>query len=206
MGKARVDTGTLRSAGGQMVLDGLGWTWLEPGWSQSARRLIGQEVMASGCAMEGPSWMLGTISARKEWTDAGTGSPRRLWIPLKVFKNHGDVAFGHMVSGHGGDGMGLDLGILEVFSSLNDSVVLLRNITCWGGWDETWGSCRSLPALMILWFYEPSWSLVEPRCASLHPAVWSKHRASLEPACIKAGPRCTWLHRAVSAPEPLQFP
>jgi len=29
-----------------------------------------------------------------------------------------------MVSGHGGDGMGLDLGILEVFSILNDSVIL----------------------------------------------------------------------------------
>ena len=29
-----------------------------------------------------------------------------------------------MVSGHGGDGLGLDLVILEVFSSLNDPIIL----------------------------------------------------------------------------------
>ena len=41
---------------------------------------------------------------------------------LEVFRNHGDVAHGDMVSGHGGDGVGL--GILEVFSNLHDSVIL----------------------------------------------------------------------------------
>ena len=43
---------------------------------------------------------------------------------LKVFKEHGDVALRDIVSGHGGDGLGLDLMILEVFSSLNNSVIL----------------------------------------------------------------------------------
>ena len=46
-------------------------------------------------------------------------------LTLEVFRNHGDVALRDMVSGHGGDGMGLDLGVLEVFSNLNDSVILL---------------------------------------------------------------------------------
>ena len=39
-------------------------------------------------------------------------------------KNRGDVALGDMVSGHGGDGLGLNLVILEVFSKLNDAKVL----------------------------------------------------------------------------------
>ena len=42
----------------------------------------------------------------------------------EVFQNHGDVALGDMVSGHVGDGLQLDLGISEVFSNLNDSVIL----------------------------------------------------------------------------------
>ena len=46
-------------------------------------------------------------------------------MTLEVFRNHGDVALRDMVSGHGGDGMGLDLGVLEIFSNLNDSVILL---------------------------------------------------------------------------------
>ena len=36
--------------------------------------------------------------------------------PLEVFKNLGDMALRDVVSGHGGDGLGLDLVILEVFS------------------------------------------------------------------------------------------
>jgi len=40
----------------------------------------------------------------------------------RVFKNHGDVAQRDVGSGHNGDGLGLDLRILEVFSSLNDSM------------------------------------------------------------------------------------
>ena len=40
--------------------------------------------------------------------------------PLEVFQSCGDVAMRHKVSG--GEG-GLSLGILEVFSNLNDSTI-----------------------------------------------------------------------------------
>lgn len=39
-------------------------------------------------------------------------------------KNHGEVALRNVISGHGGDGLGLNLGILELISHLNDSVIL----------------------------------------------------------------------------------
>jgi len=44
--------------------------------------------------------------------------------PLGVFKDCGDVALRSMVRGHGENGLGLELGILEVFSNLNDLVIL----------------------------------------------------------------------------------
>jgi len=43
---------------------------------------------------------------------------------LEVFENHGDVALRGMVSGHGGDGLGLGWGMVEVFSILNASMSL----------------------------------------------------------------------------------
>ena len=43
---------------------------------------------------------------------------------LELFKNHGDVALRNMVSGYGGNRLRLDLVILEVFSKLNESVIL----------------------------------------------------------------------------------
>ena len=44
-------------------------------------------------------------------------------LPLEmVLESHGDVALRSMVSGH--VGLGLDLGILEDFSNLNDSMIL----------------------------------------------------------------------------------
>ena len=49
-------------------------------------------------------------------------------LSLEVFKNHGDVALRDVVSGHGGDGLELNLDILQVFSNLNHPVVLQR----WG--------------------------------------------------------------------------
>ena len=42
---------------------------------------------------------------------------------LEVFKNCGDVALRFVVSGHGGDRLGLDWMILGVFSSLHDSMI-----------------------------------------------------------------------------------
>ena len=44
-------------------------------------------------------------------------------LPLEMLKNCRDVALRNMVSGHGGDGLGLDLGISVVFSSLDDSMI-----------------------------------------------------------------------------------
>lgn len=35
--------------------------------------------------------------------------------PLEVFQNCGDEALKDVISGHSGDGLGLDLGIVEVF-------------------------------------------------------------------------------------------
>jgi len=49
---------------------------------------------------------------------------RQLNSFLEVFQNHRDVALRVMARGNGGDELGLDWGILEVFSSLNDSVML----------------------------------------------------------------------------------
>ena len=43
-------------------------------------------------------------------------------MSLEVFKDHGDGALRDVVSGR--DGLGLDLGILGVFSNLNDSTIL----------------------------------------------------------------------------------
>lgn len=45
--------------------------------------------------------------------------------PCSQFKNHGDVALQDMVSGHGGDGLELGLGVLELFSNINDSMMKL---------------------------------------------------------------------------------
>ena len=52
--------------------------------------------------------------------------PREVVGPrsLEVFKTYGDVALRAIVSKYGGDELGLDLVILEVFSSLNNDVIL----------------------------------------------------------------------------------
>jgi len=46
---------------------------------------------------------------------------------MEVFKKRVDVALRNMVSRHSGDGLGLDLVILEVFFSLNVSMILQIN-------------------------------------------------------------------------------
>ena len=59
--------------------------------------------------------MLGKISSPKEWSSIGTAAQRVMESPsLEVFQNHG----------HGWGGLGLYLGILVVFSDLNDSMIL----------------------------------------------------------------------------------
>ena len=49
---------------------------------------------------------------------------------VEVFQNYGDVARRDVVSGHGGGGGGLvlDLVILEIFSSLNNTMILFRDM------------------------------------------------------------------------------
>ena len=42
---------------------------------------------------------------------------------LEAFKNHGDVTQRGVVSGCGGDGLGLHLGIFVAFFSLNDAMI-----------------------------------------------------------------------------------
>jgi len=73
-------------------------------------------------------------------------------LTLEVFQNHGDVAFGDVVSGHGGGAVGLDFGIVEVSSNRNDSVVLCRvQSVGMEGWDELelgLGILGSFPALI----------------------------------------------------------
>ena len=81
--------------------------------------------MALGCVRGGSGWVLGKISSPKEWSSIGTAAQRVMESPsLEVFQNHGDVALGDVVSGHGWGGLGLYLGILVVFSDLNDSMIL----------------------------------------------------------------------------------
>ena len=50
--------------------------------------------------------------------------PVSTFLSLEVFKNHGHVALREVVSGHGGGGLGMGLAISEVFSNLNDSMIL----------------------------------------------------------------------------------
>jgi len=41
-----------------------------------------------------------------------------------VLQNHGDVALRDVVRGNGGDGWPTGLGVLVIFSNLNDSMIL----------------------------------------------------------------------------------
>jgi len=41
--------------------------------------VIGQEVMALGCARKHSGWILATISPEKEWRGIETGCPGRWW-------------------------------------------------------------------------------------------------------------------------------
>jgi len=47
-------------------------------------------------------------------------------LSLEVFKNCGDVALRDTVIGYGGNGLGLGLMFLEVFSNLNDCMIHIR--------------------------------------------------------------------------------
>jgi len=60
--------------------------------------------------------------SQKEWLGTGTAAQGLVGsLSLEVFQNHGDVALRDVGSGHGDCAPGLDLGNLEVFSSLYDA-------------------------------------------------------------------------------------
>ena len=60
----------------------------------------------------------------------------------EMLKNCGDVALWDMISGHGGDGRGLDLMILVVFSNLNNSMILRKR-----NWPCAHKNCKSKASL-----------------------------------------------------------
>ena len=46
-------------------------------------------------------------------------------LSLEVFKSCGDVALRDVVSGHGGDGLRLDMVVLDILTTLHDSMILM---------------------------------------------------------------------------------
>ena len=69
--------------------------------------------MASSCAREGSGWVLGNTWSWKEQSGTGMDCPESMGsLSLEVSKNHGDVAL------RSGGGLGLDLGMLVVFSKI----------------------------------------------------------------------------------------
>ena len=63
-------------------------------------------LMASGCARDGSSWILGKSLFSERVVMQWHRLPREVVESpsLEVFKNHGDVALGDVASGHGGGG------------------------------------------------------------------------------------------------------
>ena len=77
--------------------------------------------MSSSCAPGGSGWTLEDISSPRELSGTGTPAQRVVGSPFpEVSKNRGDVALKDVVTGNG---LGLDLMILEVFSNLNDFMI-----------------------------------------------------------------------------------
>jgi len=87
------------------------------------------DQMASSCAREDSGWMLGRITSLKEWSGAGIGCPGRWWshCPQRCSRNIQMLYWGTWFRGEilAIDGQ-LDWMILEVFSSLGDSVKWLQ--------------------------------------------------------------------------------
>uniref|UniRef100_G1MT58 Uncharacterized protein n=1 Tax=Meleagris gallopavo TaxID=9103 RepID=G1MT58_MELGA len=74
--------------------------------------------MASSCTMAGTGWIGGKISQKEmvqHWHCYPGGA-----TSMEVFQNHRDVALRDVVWCRGGDGLGLCVVILEVFSNFND--------------------------------------------------------------------------------------
>ena len=86
--------------------------------------LLGWEVMALSCTSGGPGWILRTISCPEECCFTGTGCPGRWWgyHPWECSKS---IEMWHWGTWSAGIvGMDWDWMVLEVFSNLDDSMVL----------------------------------------------------------------------------------
>jgi len=72
--------------------------------------VLGQEVMALSCMRGGTGWILGAIPSQKEWWCIGTGCPGVVESPsMEVLKKRVNAAQRDMASGHGGDGLMVEL-------------------------------------------------------------------------------------------------
>ena len=80
---------------------------------------LGREAILFSCTREGSGWILGKIPSQSG--DAVAQLLSGGVTVLEVFQNYGDVALRDSV--HGGGGLGFDLGILMVFSNLNDAMI-----------------------------------------------------------------------------------
>ena len=88
--------------------------------------MIGQEVMVLSCTRGGSGWII----RKNFFSEAVVQYWNRLHREvvesptLEVFRKCGDMALRNMVSGHGGDGLGLVWMIPVVFHNPYDSIVL----------------------------------------------------------------------------------
>ena len=94
-------------------------------------------------------------------------------MSLEVLKKHVDVVLKDMVSGHGGDGLSLDLMILVVFSNLNDSVVLNANCKNKDTKKCSQRSCRLQHFAQIHWLYDHAQKVVANGSVSRWRSVMS---------------------------------
>jgi len=102
--------------------------------------------MASSCAREGSSWILGKVSSLKEWWCIGMGCPGRWWshCPWRCSRNVWMWHWGTWLSGHGRD---------------------------WTRWSQ-----RSFPTLMILVHIQPVDSKNIALISMTASEPWESHR------------------------------
>ena len=94
------------------------------GWEDTTRPCVPSKLNLAGIATQLIRRNVFSERAEVHWHRLPrevVGSPS-----LEVLQNRGDVALRDMVTGHGGCGLGLDLGIQEVFSNLSHSALSIK--------------------------------------------------------------------------------
>jgi len=81
-----------------------------------------QEVMASSCSMGGSDWILGRVYSPTEWSGTGTGCPG-WWYSHVSGRAQEPCRCGTEGCGQWAWWDGSELVLLEVFSSLDDSML-----------------------------------------------------------------------------------